>query len=198
MALTIVDHYPGQDASGVYLNDVVWAQFSHPLNTGTVDSINFAITDNEYYPVDGTVEVHGVSGNIDDAIVMFIPTDGFVRNTRYIVTIATNIEDKNGVHLSRDNFIFFTTGNTAASGNIGDSIYDIDPSGFTASGTAPSGPTATGVLDSPLTVVSTTPDYGGTNKARNIPYIAIKFNDILSSSIDLSDNITITSKGILE
>lgn len=198
--LTIVDTFPASDASGVYLNDVIWAQFSEPIDANTATYYNFSVTERETYePVEGTVEVHGVSGNINDAVVMFIPTNGFTRNARYTVIASTAIKSKVGSrYLDHDTVWYFQTGNTASSGNIGDSIYDIDPSGFTEVVASGTGPTATGVLSTPLAVVSTSPTDYATNQNRNLSNIKIVFNDSLPDSIDYYDHLSITSKQVLD
>ena len=196
--IIITDKFPASDASGVYINDVVWAQFSEPLNTTTANYYNFTVHERDTYePVEGSVELQSVSGTFDNSIIVFVPTNGFVRNTRYAALASTAIASADSLRvLDYDYTWYFTTGASAATGNIGDSVYDLDPSGFTLSGAVATGPSvsSTGI---PLAVVSTTPADYGTNVALNTPHIAIEFNDAIPSGVDLYNYIKLTSKHIL-
>lgn len=196
MALVVVDRYPGTDASGVYINDVVWAQFSQQVDSDTVTYYNFTVSERDtYLPVEGTVQLKGVSGNIDDAVAVFVPTNGFARNTRYSVLLSSAIKAKTGGgYLDHDTVWYFTTTNVAISGNIGDLQYDLDPSGLTSSGTTTAGPVSGAT---PLAVIATTPEDYATNQDNDTPHISITFNDVIPSGINLYEHIDITSKGVL-
>jgi hypothetical protein len=195
--LVITDRYPQPNASSVYINDVVWAQFSEPIASGTANYYNFSVTERDTYDtVTGTVVVRGVSGQIDNAIAMFIPTDGFSRNTRYAALVTAGITNQAGDKaLDGDEVWHFTTGNTASSGTIGADVYNLDPSGFTAP--ASSGVIAdTGASGIPLAVIATSPDDYGTNIALDTQHVAIEFNYVIPSGIDLYDKIAVSSKDI--
>lgn len=194
----ITDQYPKSDASGVYINDVVWAQFSEPIDPVSATYYNFSVNERDtYMPVDGTIELSGVSGVQDYAVAVFIPTNGLLRNTRYSVLASSSLKSKNGVALDHDVQWYFTTGNVAASGNIGDTEYDLDPSGFTSSGVAETGPTASGSTAEALIVTSTNPENYDSEVPTNVPHIAITFSDVIPSGINLYDHIRMTRKEIL-
>ncbi len=197
--LSVSDQFPTPDASGVYINDIVWAQFSEPLNPNSVTYYTFTVNERDTYDVvDGTVHLQGVSGNYDNSIIIFTPTNGFNRNTNYTVLATTSIKSADGQrYLDHDTTWYFRTGNTAASGNIGDDIYDLDPSGFTVATPTGYAPTSSGAIADPLNVVSTNPINYGTNKSLSIQHIAIEFDDVIPSGIDLYDHLTITSKHVL-
>lgn len=194
--LTVVDHYPSRDASGVYVNDVVWAQFSEQINSETATYYNFVVTErSNYEPVDGTINVQGVSGNLNDAVIVFVPNDYLKRNTGYSVLVSTGITNKNNnENLDTDYTWYFETGNIAQSGNIGDDVYDLDPSGVTTTSTTVSGYISGA---SPLKVLETYPSDYDTNVKRNLGYISIRFNAPIPSGVDLYDKIVITPKRVL-
>lgn len=195
--LYIVDRFPRPDASGVYINDIVWVQFSEPIASGTVTYYNFTVNERDTYdPVPGNVSTHGVSGGLNDALALFVPTNGLKRNTNYSVLVSTGIGNKTGnEYLDHDDTWYFRTGSGALAYGIGDSIYHLAPSGFTSSGVpVGSGPVTSGV---PLEILETSPAIYDTNLRRDLPRISIRFNDVVPSGISLYDKITITQKGVL-
>lgn len=193
------DQFPKPDASGVYINDIVWAQFSEPIDPDTATYYNFTVNERETYDtVEGTVHLQGVSGNFDNSVIVFTPTNGFSRNTNYAVLATTGLKSADGLrYLTHDTSWYFRTGNEAASGNIGDDIYDLDPSGFTEATPSGASPTSSGAIADPLNVVSTNPPDYGTNNPLNLQHIAIEFDDTIPSGISLYDHISITSKSVL-
>jgi hypothetical protein len=195
MALIITDRYPATDASGVFINDVIWAQFSHELNSSTATYYNFSVNERATYePVTGTVNLQGVSGYVDNSVIVFVPTNGLKRNTEYMVLASTGLTTESGENLDHDDTWYFKTGNTASSGNIGDAVYSLDPSGFTVSGVTGVGLVSSGV---PLAIVSTYPADYDANVSRALSYIRIEFNGVLPSGLDLYEYITVTTKGVL-
>lgn len=197
--LHIVDKYPKEGASGVYINDIVWVQFSEPVASGTVTYYNFTVNErNTYDPVDGTPEVHGISGFINDAIAVFVPTTGFKRNTEYSVLVSSAIKAKtDNRYLDSDVTWYFKTGSTASSGTVGSSVYHLDPSGFTASGTTSTGPDSSGTQNNPLEILDTYPTDHATDIPTDLGYIKLVFNAPIPSGINLYEFIDITSKSCL-
>ena len=196
MALIITDRFPAQDASGVYINDIVWAQFSQELDADSATYYNFTVTErNTYDSVDGTVTLQGVSGNLDNAIIVFVPTNGFQRNTEYSILASTGLTNKTGTeNLDHDDLWYFKTGNDFLSGNIGDNIYDLDPSGFTLADTTASGAISGATA---LAVLSTYPTSYSTNLGRALKYIAITFNGPIPSGTSMYEHLRITSRNVL-
>lgn len=190
--LYIIDKYPAEYASGVYINDVVWAQFSVPIASGTATYYNFTVGEkNTYEPVEGTVMVQAVSGGLNDAMVVFYPTDGFKRNTEYSVLVSTGITTKNApiTNLEDDVVWYFKTGILAASG------LPLDPSGVSEDDSS-----STDVVSSsgdPLVILETYPEAYAINVSPSLPFIGIRFSGILPSGIDLQDHVTLSARGVL-
>ena len=116
--LFVVDKYPAEYASGVYINERVWAQFSVPISSATATYYNFTINRrDDYEPVEGTISVQGISGGLNDAIAIFTPRYAFARDTEYSVLVSTGIKAKNSPdYLADDTVWYFKTGSVAASG----------------------------------------------------------------------------------
>ena len=195
--LFITDRYPSEYASGVYINDRIWAQMSVPIDSTTATYYNFTVnTKDTYEPVDGTITVQGVSGEPNNAIIIFTPTVAFNRNTEYSVLASTGIKALNSPdYLADDEVWYFATGNTAASGLIG-SENIIIPSGYTdywdVQGSY--GPVASGT---PFDVVEVCPEKYAFDVPRNIPFIAIRFNAPIPSGINMADHIRIHARRVL-
>lgn len=194
--LYIVDKYPAEYASGVYINDLVWAQFSVPISSSTATYYNFTVNEkNTYEPVEGTVTVQGVSGGLLDSVIVFTPTNGFTRNTEYSVLVSTGIKAKNSDdYLEDDTVWFFKTGNTALSGLLGGD-YDILSSGVTSSGVVESSELSTSGI--PLEVLETVPANYSINNLNNIPFIGIRFNGVIPSGINMADHISLSARRVL-
>ena len=196
-SIFVTDQFPEPNATGVFINDVIYVQFSEPVDASTVTYYNFTVNErHSFQPVDGTIELQSISGTFSDSLAIFVPDNGLKRNFKYTVLVTTGVKSKVGERfLDHDHSWFFETGNVAASGTIGDAEFDLDPSGFTASGVVSSGPTTSGNIS--LEVISTSPADCATNISRSIPNICITFNDIIPSGIDLYDHITLTPRGVL-
>lgn len=202
--LYVVDQHPKPDSTGIYINDVAWAQFSEPLASGCVSDYTFTVNNRDtFMPVDGRVEVAGIwiSGNyISNCIAKFIPTAGFDRDCRYSVLASTKIVNYSGTaFLDRDYVWYFETGSTASSGLIGES--GLDPTGFLTSGSlrmGPWDPEGVDVQGHYLQVVSTSPSGYDSDLSLSLPYIAIKFNAPLPTGLNLYNYIRMTSKHVLQ
>lgn len=196
--LFVVDKFPAEYASGIYTNDRVWAQFSVPISSGTATYYNFTVNERDTYePVDGRVSVEGISGGLNETIVIFTPENGFKRNTSYSVLVSTGIKAKTSDDYLKDDYVwFFTTGNSATSGVLGGGGTGVVPSGVSTSGDIVSD---TGLIETaePLLVVETAPVEYSFNVARNIPFIGIRFNGVIPSGINLYDHISLTARRVL-
>lgn len=192
----VVDQYPAINASGVFLDDIIWVQFSQPINPDTATYYSFLLSKtSDYVSPDGTVTVHGVSGgSVLDSVIKFTPEHDLVRNTEYAVIVSTNIKSKVGdKSLAHEYTWYFTTGNTVAPSGIS----GITPTGTSTTAATVIDPTATGVLDNPLRVITTTPDDYATDQNRNLSFISVRFNGIIPSGINLYDKLSISSKQVL-
>jgi hypothetical protein len=193
--LFIVDKYPAEYASGVYINERVWAQFSVPIFSGSASYYNFTVNEkNTYEPVEGTISVQGISGGLNDAIVIFTPRCAFSRDTEYSVLVSTGIKAKNTAdYLVDDTVWYFRTGTTAASGLIGSESIII-PSGYTD----PDNPDNTGLNPNgePLAVLETAPTPYSYAVDRNIPFIALRFNAVIPSGINIADHVHLIARRI--
>jgi hypothetical protein len=193
--LFITDRYPADYASGVYINDRVWAQFSVPIASGTATYYNFTVNERDSYePVEGTISVESVSGGLLDSMAVFTPKYAFTRNTEYSVLVSTGLKAKNTNDYLVDDIVwYFKTGAVAASGLIG-SEHVIVPSGYTDDAIID------GSLPNPdgehLTVVETVPAAFAYNIDRNIPFIALRFNGIFPSGINIADHVHLIARRI--
>ncbi|HLD91520.1 MAG TPA: Ig-like domain-containing protein [Patescibacteria group bacterium] len=194
--LYIVDRYPAEYASGVYINDMVWAQFSVPISSGTATYYNFTVNEkNTYDPVDGSVEVRGISGGLNNAVIVFMTTNGFKRNTEYAVLASTGLKAKDtNDYLIDDSVWYFTTGTGVYSGLIG-GVDAIVPSGITEDST--SGVIGADPSGAALEVIETIPEDFESNVSLSLPYIGIRFTGVIPSGVNLYDHISLTSKKVL-
>lgn len=197
--LFLVDKYPSEYASGVYINDRVWAQFSMPIDSETATYYNFTINERETYePVEGSISVESVSGNINNAVMIFTPKYAFNRDTEYSALVSTGIKAKNSSdYLSDDTVWYFKTGNIASSGVIGGGEVII-PSGYTD----PSNPFNNGLNPSgvPLEVLEVVPAPYAFGVDTNIPFIAIRFNGVINeidpSGINIANHIHLIQRRV--
>ena len=197
--LYVVDKFPVEYASGVYINERVWAQFSVPIDATTATYYNFTVNrKDDYEPVEGNISVQGISGELNNAVIIFTPTYAFDRETDYSVLVSTGIKAKNSPdYLVNDTVWYFKTGVVAASGLIGSSGIIIS-SGYTdlynpfGNGLNPSG--------EPLAVIETVPTPYSYNIDRNIPFIALRFNGVINgvepSGINIADHMHIIARRI--
>ena len=193
--LFVVDKYPAEYASGVYINERVWAQFSVPISSGSATYYNFTVSARDTYePVPGTISVQGLSGEINNAIIIFTPTYALTRNTDYSVLVSTGIQGElEDVYLSDDLIWYFTTGDTAASGSIGYPSI-ILPSGYTD----PNNPYNNGLNPNgmPFAVDETVPIPFDSNIPLDLPFIALHFNAPIPSGINIADHVKLTARRI--
>lgn len=193
--LFVVDKYPAEYASGVYINERVWAQFSVPIASGSATYYNFTVNEKDTYePVDGTISVQGISGGLNEAMIIFTPRCAFTRDTEYSVLVSTGIQAKNSQESLQDDTVwYFKTGNAAASGLIGSSGI-IVPSGYTD----PDNPYNNGLNPhgDPLAVIETAPISYAYGVERNIPFIALRFNAVIPSGINIADHIRVQARRI--
>ena len=194
--LFITDKYPAEYASGVYLNDRIWAQFSVPISSGTATYYNFTVNfKDSYSPVEGVVTVQGLSGEMNSAIAIFTPTIPLTPNTEYSVLVSTGIQALHSKdYLADDTVWYFTTGN-----NLNPNIYGngvIIPSGFTDDIDIVSyyGPIPSGTA---FDVVEVCPEKYAFDVPRNIPFIAIRFNAPIPSGINIGDHIRMHARRVL-
>ena len=198
--LTVVDQFPAEDASDVYINDIIWAQFSEEINPESATYYNFTVNERDTYePVDGEVLVQGISGNLDNAVAVFVPSNNLKRNTAYSVLVSTAISNTNATSfLDHDTIWYFNTGNELKEVPPIGSSGTIVPSGITdptPSGDLP-GDAVPGELI-PLDIVTTTPADYGSNVNRSLPNIAITFSSHIPETIDLYDKITLSARKVL-
>lgn len=199
--LVIVQQFPTNDQTGVYVDSTPWAQFSEAVDPDSVTYYSFTLNERHtYLPVDGSVALSAYrpsaitnSGIVMDAIATFTPTYNLKINTEYTVLASVSIVSKaTGAALDHDTVWFFKTGSTLAP----------DATGVAATPTGVTNPVAaatTGPVSGadPLAILSTSPADFDTNIGRALPHIAITFSDIPYSGINWYDYITISSKGVL-
>lgn len=194
--LFITDKYPSEYASGVYVNDRVWAQFSVPISSTTATYYNFTVNVKDTYaPVDGIVTVQDISGEPNNAIAIFTPLVAFTPNTEYSVLVSTGIQALQTTdYLADDTVWYFTTGNAVASGLLNNGV--IVPSGFTDNYDLEGyyGPVSSGT---PFNVDEVCPEKYAFDVPRNIPFIAIRFNAPIPSGINIADHIRMHARRVL-
>ena len=194
--LFVVDKFPGEYASGIYINDRIWAQFSVPIASGTATYYNFTVNERDTYePVEGTVSVQGISGGLSDTTIIFTPKYALKRDTSYSALISTGIKAKSSDDYLTDDLIwYFTTSNLVASGLIGSEDI-IVPSGYTDPNdySSTDGFNASGV---PLTVMETVPAMYDINIPRDVPFIGIRLNAPIPSGINISDHVRLSCRRI--
>ena len=100
----VIDTDPLNNATNVFLNKVVSAEFNMPMNQATVNATNFTLKQ-------GTNSVAG-SVTIDGTKAYFTPSSPLTANTVYTGTITTGVKNVQGTSLA-NNFVWtFTTGTT--------------------------------------------------------------------------------------
>jgi len=159
---TVTSTDPRNDASDVFLNVSITAQFSEPMNASTITTATFTVNDGEA-DIQGTV-------TYNENIALFSPSKELNIGTKYTVTITNGVEDTAGNHMELNHTWSFTTGRVVESfslpihcptdlafdgtnlwcaGDYEDKIYKLDLEGnvidsFDAPGTRPSGLTFDG------------------------------------------------------
>jgi hypothetical protein len=113
---TVVSVAPGAGASGVQGATTVRAAFSEPIQTSTVTTSTFTVSNTA--PVAGSVSV-------TDTIGVFTPTSPLDPNTTYTARITTGVKDRAGNALAEDYVWTFTTGPPADT--VRPTIVEITP-----------------------------------------------------------------------
>lgn len=105
-APTVTSTNPTNNATGVFLNKVIKATFSMPMNPSTISTVTYTIKQGTT-PIAGTVSYSGTTAS-------FTPTNPLVANTLYTATITTGAKNLAGDGLTTDYVWTFTTGTTTA------------------------------------------------------------------------------------
>jgi hypothetical protein len=113
---TVVSVAPGAGATGVQGATTVLAAFSEPIQTSTVTTSTFTVSNTA--PVSGSVSV-------TDTIGVFTPTSPLDPNTTYTARITTGVQDRAGNALASDYVWTFTTGPPADT--VRPTILEITP-----------------------------------------------------------------------
>lgn len=111
---TVIFTDPVNNATGVYLNAMVNATFSLPMDPLTVNSTSFTVKQGTT-AVAGTIAYNGNTASFD-------PTIDLVSNTLYTATITTAAKTVDGITLQNNYIWTFTTGT-----NSGPSVISTDP-----------------------------------------------------------------------
>ena len=106
LAPTVISNEPLNNATGVALNAMVTATFSVPMDSLTLTSTTFTLTQGAT-PITGTVSYAGI-------IASFKPTSNLLPGTIYTATITTGAKNVPGTALLNNYIWTFTTGNILA------------------------------------------------------------------------------------
>lgn len=110
----VIETDPLNNATNVFLNKVVAAEFNMPMNQATVNATNFTLKQGAN-SVAGTVTYNGTKA-------YFVPSIALTVNSVYTSTITTGVKNIQGTSLA-NNFVWtFTTGTTS-----GPSVVTTDP-----------------------------------------------------------------------
>lgn len=99
---------PDSNATGVAINQSITAVFSEAIDSATVNTTSFSLTDG-ITPVVGVVTYTGTTA-------VFNPTNNLNSDTNYTVTITTAVQDLAGNAMLLDKVWMFTTGTAIANG----------------------------------------------------------------------------------
>jgi len=102
---TVQSTVPAANATGVAVNTVVSVTFSEPVNSATVNSSSFFVTD-------GIDNVAGTFSFVDNTAT-FTPSADLTAATAYTATVTTAVEDQAGNALAAPQVWTFTTGSGA-------------------------------------------------------------------------------------
>ncbi|MDH4161954.1 MAG: Ig-like domain-containing protein [Nitrospirota bacterium] len=103
---TVLGTVPAAGATGVGIYDTIWANFSEPIDTFTVDSVSFTLT------TGGTSVLCGV-GTWGDTWAYISPYTALAYDTVYTATITTAVKDKAGNAFAANYTWTFTTTSAA-------------------------------------------------------------------------------------
>lgn len=204
MALRVIDHYPDINATGVYRNIHIKAQFNKGITPNTLEYSHFSVHDaNTYSTVPGTLGVeYDVSGVAN--IIVIEPTVNMVANTKYIAYVfgrPNSVVSTDDEQVETTYSWEFTTGTELLEGQMPAGIPSgsLPGSGIPGSGTVVSGvyvPTTSGITQ--MMVISTDPQ----NQEPNVPSgtvpVAVEFNLQIDSPLSsLSGWVTIEGEDVL-
>src|SRR3990170_5500822 len=102
---TVSSTSPPNGAIGVAVNTSITAEFSEAMKATTINTATFFIES-----VNGG-NITGIIGYVDKAAI-FTPSANLLPNTKYTVTLTTDINDISGNKLSNSYTWFFTTSST--------------------------------------------------------------------------------------
>ncbi len=112
---TVMSTDPPNNATGVFLNKVITATFSEPMDPSTINTNTFTLKDGTT-PVSGIVTYSGSTAS-------FTPSVNLLPGKIYTATITTGAKSLNGTPLASDYIWSFTTINGA-----GPTVISTDPS----------------------------------------------------------------------
>jgi hypothetical protein len=200
MALTVIDHYPKINATGVFRNDTIQIGFNKPIVPGSVTWSVMSVHDARTFAnvVGDLGLLWNTSGNCTG--IYFTPEINYTANTNYSVYVYQSPEgviatDQDEIHTTYS--WSFLTGTT---------VLSSVPSGGLPGGTTPSGEDTTpstpsesdGLSLSGFQVLRTYPSNQTPNVATNLSGIYIYFNaDIVTPLSDLSGYISVTVNDVL-
>ena len=100
---TVDNNYPLDGSVDVYLNSIVVATFSEPIDPATMIAQNFILQDSGATVISGDLDYIGTS-------VLFTPTNNMIGNELYTFTVGNQVKDLAGNELIADYIWSFTTG----------------------------------------------------------------------------------------
>jgi hypothetical protein len=101
----VISTDPSNNANGVILNKIIFADFSKSMDPATINGTTFTVM-NGATPVTGTVNYSGTRAD-------FNPTSGLIAATTYTATITTGAKDLSANPLASNYSWKFTTGSTS-------------------------------------------------------------------------------------
>jgi hypothetical protein len=111
---TVISTDPANNATGVFINKVVTATFSVPMDSLTITSATFTLKQGSL-AIAGVVSYSGITAS-------FTPTGELAPNTLYTGTITTGAKNKAGTPLENNYVWSFTTGSL-----LGPTVISTDP-----------------------------------------------------------------------
>jgi hypothetical protein len=106
LAPTVISTDPANNAMGVFLNKIVTATFSEPMDQLTLNDTTFTIKQGTT-PIAGTVSYTGTTAS-------FTPSSNLLSGTTYTATITTGAKNVSGTTLANDYVWTFTIGSISA------------------------------------------------------------------------------------
>ncbi|KAB2914335.1 MAG: DUF3494 domain-containing protein [Bacteroidetes bacterium] len=106
VAPTVTSTDPADNATGVFINKVIQANFSMPMDAATVNNATFMLKQGAN-PITGTVTYNGTTAS-------FTPSVNLALGGTYTATITTGTKNPSGTPLANEYEWTFTTGNVVA------------------------------------------------------------------------------------